>query len=142
MDQKRQWTQELKRLMLDHFSTEIPSKTKQMLMQLGTQAKDEGTILEYSVNTVIQCINAVTESFPDRKPAKKRMNPVPKYLEKRRKSADASVELRALKKNMKHPRSVQFLFSSFPSLSHSSLPLSSLSSLFPSARTYNIPIPI
>ena len=34
MEQKRTWMQELKRMMLDHYSIEIPEKTKQLMLSI------------------------------------------------------------------------------------------------------------
>lgn len=35
MDQKRQWMKELKRMMLDHYSIQIPEKTKMLMLSLS-----------------------------------------------------------------------------------------------------------
>ncbi|CAI5451923.1 unnamed protein product [Caenorhabditis angaria] len=71
MDQKRTWMQELKRAMLDHYSIEIPEKTKQLMLSIDN-----------------------TKMIPFGRPefaevSMKNHKKVPKYLEKRRKSVDA-----------------------------------------------------
>lgn len=74
MDQKRVWMQELKRMMLDHYSVEIPEKTKQLMLSIDN-----------------------TKMVPFGRPefaevSMKNHKKVPKYLEKRRKSVDAKEE--------------------------------------------------
>lgn len=86
-EQKSQWTQELKRLMLEHFSAEIPTRAKEILMTLPSTKKTDEDLPEVSKNG-------------------RRQHPVPKYLEKRRKSADTSMELSVLRKHKNCVRSV------------------------------------
>ncbi|CBL43438.1 PH domain-containing protein [Caenorhabditis elegans] len=74
MEQKRTWMQELKRMMLDHYSVEIPEKTKQLMLSID--------------NTRIVPFGRPEFAEVSMKNHKK----VPKYLEKRRKSVDAKEE--------------------------------------------------
>uniref|UniRef100_A0A8R1I8Z0 Uncharacterized protein n=1 Tax=Caenorhabditis japonica TaxID=281687 RepID=A0A8R1I8Z0_CAEJA len=71
MEQKRTWMQELKRMMLDHYSVEIPEKTKQLMLSID--------------NTKVVPFGRPEFAEVSMKNHKK----VPKYLEKRRKSIDA-----------------------------------------------------
>ncbi|UMM35728.1 hypothetical protein L5515_008216 [Caenorhabditis briggsae] len=74
MEQKRAWMQELKRMMLDHYSVEIPEKTKQLMLSID--------------NTKVVPFGRPEFAEVSMKNHKK----VPKYLEKRRKSVDAKEE--------------------------------------------------
>ncbi|EFP11282.1 CRE-UIG-1 protein [Caenorhabditis remanei] len=74
MEQKRTWMQELKRMMLDHYSIEIPEKTKQLMLSID--------------NTKVVPFGRPEFAEVSMKNHKK----VPKYLEKRRKSVDAKEE--------------------------------------------------
>ncbi|ULT89925.1 hypothetical protein L3Y34_008368 [Caenorhabditis briggsae] len=74
MEQKRTWMQELKRMMLDHYSVEIPEKTKQLMLSID--------------NTKVVPFGRPEFAEVSMKNHKK----VPKYLEKRRKSVDAKEE--------------------------------------------------
>ncbi|CAD6186583.1 unnamed protein product [Caenorhabditis auriculariae] len=74
MDQKRVWMTELKRMMLDHYSIEIPEKTKKLMLSMDH-----------------------TKMIPFGRPefaevSMKNHKKVPKYLEKRRKSVDQNAE--------------------------------------------------
>ncbi|VDK72077.1 unnamed protein product [Onchocerca ochengi] len=78
MDQKRHWMKELKRMMLDHYSVQIPEKTKMLMLSLSddcsksiSQSNQQGFALNVKGNKKI-----------------------PKYLEKRRKSIDANQTFR------------------------------------------------
>uniref|UniRef100_A0A183CV34 PH domain-containing protein n=1 Tax=Gongylonema pulchrum TaxID=637853 RepID=A0A183CV34_9BILA len=74
MDQKRHWMRELKRMMLDHYTVQIPEKTKMLMLNM-----DDG------------CGSSMS-SFTQQGPAanSKASKKMPKYLEKRRKSTDAN----------------------------------------------------
>ncbi|CAB3399115.1 unnamed protein product [Caenorhabditis bovis] len=70
MDQKRVWMQELKRMMLDHYSIEIPEKTKQLMLSI-----DNTRVIPFGRPEFAEV-------------SMKNHKKVPKYLEKRRKSID------------------------------------------------------
>uniref|UniRef100_A0A183VF23 Pleckstrin homology domain-containing family G member 1 n=1 Tax=Toxocara canis TaxID=6265 RepID=A0A183VF23_TOXCA len=75
VEQKRQWMKELKRMMLDHYTVEIPERTKMLMLNMDTTTPRQLT------------------THTDREEAiagVKATRRIPKYLEKRRKSVDAN----------------------------------------------------
>ncbi|XP_046601572.1 uncharacterized protein LOC107223499 isoform X2 [Neodiprion lecontei] len=65
LEQKREWTMQIKRVILENYNAVIPSHARQLVMQLGqTQPEDEGTA--------------------DKGSAKKQHSAPPEYLEKRK----------------------------------------------------------
>uniref|UniRef100_A0A914VEI5 Pleckstrin homology domain-containing family G member 1 n=1 Tax=Plectus sambesii TaxID=2011161 RepID=A0A914VEI5_9BILA len=77
MEQKRQWTKELKRMMLDHYNIEIPEHTKNLVLSMETPKPR------------MWASNSTSSSASRSSNSKK----VPKYLEKRRKSSEHNRQL-------------------------------------------------
>ncbi|XP_012251008.2 uncharacterized protein LOC105683163 isoform X2 [Athalia rosae] len=65
LEQKREWTMQIKRVILENYNAVIPSHARQLVMQLGQTPPDD-------------------ESAGDRTSAKKQHSAPPEYLEKRK----------------------------------------------------------
>ncbi|VDN54451.1 unnamed protein product [Dracunculus medinensis] len=72
-EQKRRWMKELKRMMLDHYTVEIPERAKLLVLSVDNGPKQYNSPEESGSDI----------NFKNRKK-------IPKYLEKRRKSIEAS----------------------------------------------------
>lgn len=87
LEQKREWTLQLKRVILENYNAVIPSHARQLVMELGQNRTDgKGSVLKIKIlvrfwsNKLI----VIADEIMADKSLPKRQHSAPEYLEKRK----------------------------------------------------------